>query len=832
MDRKFATVVFALLSVLLLAGGAFAAASNTAIAVASSNKAPVITGVGGPTSLSAGQAGTWAVSAYDPDGTYLSYSVNWGEGNDIAPSASDSAGSTATFQHTYYTTGTYTITFTVADSKGASTQSTVTVSVTGTSTNHPPAFTSVTCPVTGASVTCYVHASDPDGDPVTYAVGFGDSNTEVSGMQNVFAHTYQNAGTYTISVRAMDKYGAETGTSLQVKVTGNQNQAPIITEVGGPTAPKAGEVGTWTVSAYDPDGTYLSYSVNWGDEGSLKSASDSLQAGSTATFQHTYAKAGTYIITFTVADNLGASAVSTLSVVVASASSGLTMTTWTDPDVQGISYGLYAKVLDGGSVPPASSIKVTGTVNTPTGETLTNVMGLVGQSSPYANQGVYGWSFGNTMPCGTYTYSVKAERVLSTGTTGNSVEKPGTFTLSSPYCAQSGTNLPPVIIGIAGPTSLSVGETGTWKLSAYDPEGSYIIVGINWGDGSVATNPVSGALLTFQHTYSVAGTYTITFNVSDEKGASTLSTVSVVVGSSQSSVVTAKVSAIPTEVNQYDSVYVTGKVALSSAASNDEQHTFYVVLSLGNGNSIAKAYSSATGSEQVRVEEITLSPGEIREVSAYFTATHLGTNFAKIAVYLKSGSTHKLVASDSEKVLVTDGGIPSPPADRIILKFERGWNQVSVPTNYTISPDDIAKKCDISTTVWYYNPQTGQYTTATTLRYGMTGFWIKANSECTYELDMPYYSLPTYPMTAGWNMIGAPLQSTAIANFAGDCKITSGPWNYSPSVGQYLYSSKLEPGKGYWVKVASGCKLGSASDMPPAAPTEKAQAVQAASSVN
>ena len=44
------------------------------------------------------------------------------------------------------------------------------------------------------------------------------------------------------------------------------------------------------------------------------------------------------------------------------------------------------------------------------------------------------------------------------------------------------------------------------------------------------------------------------------------------------------------------------------------------------------------------------------------------------------------------------------------------------------------------------------------------------------------------------------------------------------SASQYAYSSKLEPGKGYWVKVASDCTMGSdANDMPPSAPTESTQ---------
>jgi len=129
MQKGFVNFAFALFAALLLAGSVFAI--NTNSTVIDPNRAPVITGVGGPTSLNAGETGTWSVSAYDPDGTYLSYSVNWGDNLGQQQSGPSQSTSTATFQHTYSSAGTYTITFTVYDSAGASTQSTITTTVGG-----------------------------------------------------------------------------------------------------------------------------------------------------------------------------------------------------------------------------------------------------------------------------------------------------------------------------------------------------------------------------------------------------------------------------------------------------------------------------------------------------------------------------------------------------------------------------------------------------------------------------------------------------------------------------------------------------------------------------
>ncbi len=96
------------------------------------NLAPVITGVGGPTDLAVNEVGTWSVSAYDPDGTYLNYSVDWG---DVRPLPMPMMGmpeqiqQTAELSHQYSYAGTYTIIFRVTDSNGAQTQARITTRV-------------------------------------------------------------------------------------------------------------------------------------------------------------------------------------------------------------------------------------------------------------------------------------------------------------------------------------------------------------------------------------------------------------------------------------------------------------------------------------------------------------------------------------------------------------------------------------------------------------------------------------------------------------------------------------------------------------------------------
>ncbi|MCX8195133.1 MAG: PKD domain-containing protein, partial [Candidatus Micrarchaeota archaeon] len=96
------------------------------------------------------------------------------------------------------------------------------------------------------------------------------------------------------------------------------NRAPTISGISGPTNLKVGETGTWTITAYDPEGGPLSYRVVWGDEVPRGTASSpTTYSYQTATFTHIYYTAGTYAPTFTVIDNQNLSAQASISVNVA-----------------------------------------------------------------------------------------------------------------------------------------------------------------------------------------------------------------------------------------------------------------------------------------------------------------------------------------------------------------------------------------------------------------------------------------------------------------------------------------------------------------------------------
>jgi len=99
------------------------------------------------------------------------------------------------------------------------------------------------------------------------------------------------------------------------------SKAPVISELTAPTSLYVGNEGTWKVNAYDPNNKSLTYSVDWGDMYvctalGCSSKSSNLSFAQRSTFTHTYNRAGTYNVIFTVKNESGLSATATATVYV------------------------------------------------------------------------------------------------------------------------------------------------------------------------------------------------------------------------------------------------------------------------------------------------------------------------------------------------------------------------------------------------------------------------------------------------------------------------------------------------------------------------------------
>ena len=88
------------------------------------------------------------------------------------------------------------------------------------------------------------------------------------------------------------------------------------------------------------------------------------------------------------------------------------------------------------------------------------------------------------------------------------------------------TNKPPVIKGISGPTTLNVGQTGTWTINASDPENGTLTYSVIWNDESAYSSMIANGLdsgdysqkTTFTHSYSATGIYVPKFYIKDDAG--------------------------------------------------------------------------------------------------------------------------------------------------------------------------------------------------------------------------------------------------------------------------------------------------------------------------
>jgi SagB-type dehydrogenase family enzyme len=121
----------------------------------------------------------------------------------------------------------------------------------GTSQNNPPLAPSISGPSNGLNGVLYnytIVTTDPDGDDVYYYIDWGDETSSgwigpfASGTPVPFNHTWSQAGTYTIKVKAKDTFGSESiwtpfditiaGPMVDIAITGGLGVTVTITNTG------------------------------------------------------------------------------------------------------------------------------------------------------------------------------------------------------------------------------------------------------------------------------------------------------------------------------------------------------------------------------------------------------------------------------------------------------------------------------------------------------------------------------------------------------------------------------------------------------------------------
>ncbi len=246
----------------------------------------------------------------DPDGDTIRYAWAFGDG---------STSTTTNPARTYAAVGTYTIALTVTDVWGKTTTAERTVVITEPGSNTAPTAVIASGTCTTANTTCTMSgagSSDPDtasGDAVRdYVWSWGDGTADTVGTSAAPSHVYGEPGTYTVSLRVVDKWGRSSETVTRAVTTAaepNGNAGPVVV-FNQPSCTTARTCSVSSAGTVDTDGGIRNYTWKWGD-----GTADTVTT-STNTQNHVYATAGTFTITLVATDNWGRTTTVTRTVTI------------------------------------------------------------------------------------------------------------------------------------------------------------------------------------------------------------------------------------------------------------------------------------------------------------------------------------------------------------------------------------------------------------------------------------------------------------------------------------------------------------------------------------
>ncbi len=143
---------------------------------------------------------------------------------------------------------------------------------------------------------------DPNNDPVTYDVYFGETNEPLKVAENISVNTYDPGvlnyqTTYFWKIIAWDNQGHFTeGPLWNFKTQVEGNFAPNIPKITGSTHGKAGVEYDYIFVSTDPNGDDVYYWICWGDICPIPEWIGPFASGEEITISYTYDEEGTYLI--------------------------------------------------------------------------------------------------------------------------------------------------------------------------------------------------------------------------------------------------------------------------------------------------------------------------------------------------------------------------------------------------------------------------------------------------------------------------------------------------------------------------------------------------------
>ena len=423
--------------------------------------------------------------------------------------------------------------------------------------NTPPTITELTFDTEineGEETNFSVSATDNNDDDLTYTWDFGDGSSVISEQSSEIGHTYDDNGTYAVTLTVSDLDGGETTETLDVTVN---NVVPVINSLTGDTNINEGDIANFTAQAIDSGNDTLIYTWNFGDESETVTGQN---------VTHQFANNGVYTVTLTVTDGDGGESTDTLEVTVnnvapviseltgdtninegdvanfeaiANDSGNDTLTyTWNFGDEtelitgQNVTHqfannGVYTVTL---TVTDGDGGETTETLEVTVNNVAPVISELIGDTNinegDVANFNAEAIDSGNDTLTYTWDFGDESELVIGQNVT-HTFTNNGTYTVTLTVTDGDGgettdtlevivNNVAPVITNLTGDTNTNEGDIANFEAIATDAGNDTLTYTWDFGDGS---EPTIGNSVT--HTYTNAGIYTVTLTVTDTEGATT-----------------------------------------------------------------------------------------------------------------------------------------------------------------------------------------------------------------------------------------------------------------------------------------------------------------------
>jgi PKD repeat protein len=267
--------------------GAPAVATRT---VSVTNRPPEASFTVSPESPLSGQDVTLTGTSTDPDGSIASRAWDLDDDGEF----DDATAQVVTTS--FSTPGNKTVRIRAIDDQGAATIGSKTISV----GNRAPqaAFTvSPESPLSGVSTTFTATASDPDGSIAAYAWDLDGDGAFDDSTSSIATNSFASPGEHTVKLRVTDNSGS---TAIAQAVVNVGNREPTASFTYAPLVFQSGDDVTFTATASDPDGSITTYEWDLDNDGAF----DDATGGSVP--NHQFTTPGSHVVALRVTDNNGA----------------------------------------------------------------------------------------------------------------------------------------------------------------------------------------------------------------------------------------------------------------------------------------------------------------------------------------------------------------------------------------------------------------------------------------------------------------------------------------------------------------------------------------------